>query len=67
MMNITDLKTSIEVQDFTVLKKCCVSLIWLYMQFVSNPLFFGIVQFERKGGDPLKRRVTDQVSLAEIH
>ena len=64
MMNIADLKTSIEVQDFTTFEKCCVCSIWLYMQFVSNPLFFGIVQFERKGGDPLKRRVTDQVSLA---
>ena len=67
MINITDLKTSIEVQDFTVFKKYSIFWIWLYMQFVSNPLFFGIVQFERKGGDPLKRRVTDQVSLAEIH
>ena len=64
MMNITDLETSIEVQDFTVFKKCSCFLIWLYMQFVSNPLIFAIVQFERIGGDPLKRRVTDQVSLA---
>ena len=37
-------------------------ILWLYMQFVSNPLIFGISQFERNGGDPLKRRVTDQVS-----
>ena len=62
MNNFTNLEASIEVQDFTIGKKIFALILWLYMQFVSNPLLFGICQFEMNGGDPLKRRVTDQVS-----
>ena len=62
MSNFTSLEASIEAQDFTIAKKSIAMILWLYMQFVSNPLIFGISQFERNGGDPLKRRVTDQVS-----
>ena len=62
MSNFTSLEASIEAQDFTIAKKSIAMILWLYMQFVSNPLIIGISQFERNGGDPLKRRVTDQVS-----
>ena len=62
MSNFTNMEASLEVQDFTIAKKSIAILLWLYMQFVSNPLFIGICQFERNGGDPLKRRITDQVS-----
>ena len=62
MSNFTNLEASIEVQDFTIAKKSIAILLWLYMQFVSNPLLIGICQFEKNGGDPLKRRITDQVS-----
>ena len=62
MSNFTSLETSLEVQEFTIAKKIIAMILWLYMQFVSNPLYFAIWQFERNGGDPLKRRISDQVS-----
>ena len=36
-------------------------LIWLLVQIPGNIMLFGIIQFDRHGGDPLKRRIHDQV------
>ena len=36
---------------------------WILFQTVGNILLVGLIQFDREGGDPLKRRITDQVSL----
>ena len=52
---------SFEAQDITIVEKIVAVIVWIYLEFISNPLYFGIVQFERLGGDPLKRRITDQV------
>ena len=37
-------------------------VIWFSVQFFGNGLLIGLIQFERFGGDPLKRRIIDQVS-----
>ena len=59
--NFTDEVYSFEAQDITIAEKVVAVVVWIYLEFVSNPLYFGILQFERLGGDPLKRRITDQV------
>ena len=46
---------------FSVTDKVISGVTWGLMQFPCNALIFGLVQFDRLGGDPLKRRVTDQV------
>ena len=38
-------------------------LLWILIQGVGTPLLIGLVQFERLSGDPLKRRVVDQVKI----
>ena len=53
--------TSIEV-GYPITDKVISGITWGLMQFPCNALIFGLVQFDRLGGDPLKRRVTDQVS-----
>ena len=35
---------------------------WLLFQIIGNGLLIGLIQFDRFGGNPLKRRITDQVS-----
>ena len=35
---------------------------WLILELLGNGLIFGLVQYERLGADPMKRRLTDQVS-----
>ena len=60
-MNSTEyFDTSIEV-GYTITNKVISGVTWGLMQFPCNALIFGLVQFDRLGGDPLKRRVTDQV------
>ena len=59
--NFTNEVYSFEAQDITIAEKVVAVVVWIYLEFVSNPLYFGILQFERLGGDPLKRRITDQV------
>ena len=38
-------------------------LIWFSVQFFGNGLLIGLIQFDRFGEDPLKRRIIDQVSF----
>ena len=59
--NFTKEVYSFEAQDITNAEKVVAVVVWIYLEFISNPLYFGILQFERLGGDPLKRRITDQV------
>ena len=44
-------------------EKCTFGVQWIFFQIVGNVLLVGLIQFDRWGGDPLKRRITDQVSL----
>ena len=41
-------------------------VLWILYTIPGNALMFGIVQFDRLGGDPLKRRITDQVTFQMI-
>ena len=58
--NFTE-EVAMDVKEFSVAEKVMAVIVWIVMEFICNPLLFGIVQFERLGGDPLKRRITDQV------
>ena len=39
---------------------------WLLFQIIGNGLLIGLIQFDQFGGDPLKRRITDQVSRFSV-
>ena len=61
-MNDTSSKiASLEVEENDLAIKILASTIWIILEFPCNVMLFGLVQFERIGGDPLKRRITDQV------
>ena len=47
---------------FEIHEKIIFGLQWLFFQLIGNGLLIGIIQFDRFGADPLKRRITDQVS-----
>ena len=49
------------VDENEVFDKVVVSIGWGFLEFLVNAGLFGVVQFDRLGGDPLKRRITDQV------
>ena len=54
-------EVSLEINELTNVEKAIAVAIWLTLEFICNPMAFGMMQFERIGGDPLKRRITDQV------
>ena len=63
-MNDTSSKiASLEVEENDLVIKILASTIWIILEFPCNAMLFGLVQFERIGGDPLKRRITDQVKF----
>ena len=37
-------------------------MLWILIQFLGNGLLLGLIQYNRFGEDPLKRRISDQVS-----
>ena len=66
-MNITRYEFSTEDLSFNAFKKLGIVLLWLAIQIPGNAMLFGIIQFDRLGGDPLKRRIQDQVRLKYLN
>ena len=58
-MNSTEFASE-EIQLQTAEKAIIVAL-WLFIEVVGSGLLIGLIEFERLGGDPLKRRIVDQV------
>ena len=56
----------LEQEEFTLSDKVAASVICFLIQFPGNFGWLGLIQFEKFGGDPLKRRITDQVQLVNI-
>ena len=48
--------------NFSWGEKVLMAFEWLFLEVLGNRLIFGWVQYERFGADPMKRRLTDQVS-----
>ena len=46
---------------FNTYEKILIVLIWLIIQIPGNIMLLGLIQFDRHGNDPLKRRIHDQV------
>ena len=51
-----------EPSGLTIPEKIFCIWLWFIIEFLGNGLIIGTIQFDRFGGDPLKRRTTDQVS-----
>ena len=47
--------------DLNVLQKVVLVTIWIVIQVPGNLMLFGLIHFDKFGGDPLKRRMIDQV------
>ena len=62
--NVTE-EYSITVEEIPLADRVIAGVLWILYEFPGNALMFGMVQFDRLGGDPLKRRITDQVSTCK--
>ena len=61
--NAEDGLNFIVVHENDILDKVMVGLFWGILEIPVNAGLMGLVQFDRLGGDPLKRRITDQVGI----
>ena len=52
--------------DLNVLQKVVLVTIWIVIQVPGNLMLFGLIHFDKFGGDPLKRRMIDQVKQSLI-
>ena len=50
-----------DVNEFSSGEKVIGVIIWILIEVFGNFMLFGIAHFDRFGGDPLKRRITDKV------
>ena len=48
--------------NLNMYQKVMVGIVWFSVMIVGNIMLYGLIQFERNGGDPLKRRMVDQVN-----
>ena len=62
IMNFTKLEFVCEDLNLNMYQKIMVGFVWFLVVIVGNIMLYGLIQFERNGGDPLKRRIIDQVS-----
>ena len=61
-MNFTKLEFVSEDLSLTIYQKVIVVIVWFSVMILGNSMLYGLIQFEKYGGDPLKRRIIDQVS-----
>ena len=66
-MNITEYEFSSEDLYFNAFEKVAIVVLWLVIQIPGNIMLLGIIQFDRLGGDPLKRRIQDRVRFTAIY
>ena len=58
-LNIKFISEDLELSNF---EKVVIGVFWILIVVIGSCLLIGIVQFDRFGGDPLKRRIVDKVS-----
>ena len=65
MNNFSEYTFFLENQTYTpnIYEKIFIVLVWLLIEIPGNIMLLGIIQFDRLGGDPLKRRIHDQVHI----
>ena len=48
--------------ELNICEKIVIGVFWILIVVFGNGFLIGIIQFDRFGGDPLKRRIVDQVN-----
>ena len=66
MSNSTETELEYLNIDLNVLQKVVLVTIWMVIQVPGNLMLFGLIHFDKFGGDPLKRRMIDQVKQSLI-
>ena len=60
--NTSNVKFFNEDLELNICEKIVIGMFWILIVVFGNGFLIGIIQFDRFGGDPLKRRIVDQVN-----
>ena len=60
--NTTHFEFLNEDLELNICEKIVIGVFWILIVVFGNGFLIGIIQFDRFGGDPLKRRIVDQVN-----
>ena len=60
-VNSSNVSLTTEDSEANIGKYFTISFLWTLIELIGNPLLVGLIQFERNQGDPLKRRLNDQL------
>ena len=63
MIQFCEPQFTIEEFDVTTASEVAIVVFWFFTETFGNGLLFGLIHFDIFAGDPLKRRITDQVSF----
>ena len=60
-VNFSNVSLTTEDSESNIGKYFIIIVLWTLIELIGNPLLVGLIQFERNQGDPLKRRLNDQL------
>ena len=60
-VNSSNISLTTEDSEANIGKYLTITVLWTLIELIGNPLLVGLIQFERNQGDPLKRRLNDQL------
>lgn len=60
-VNSSNVNLTTEDSEANIGKYFTITVLWTLIELIGNPLLVGLIQFERNQGDPLKRRLNDQL------
>ena len=60
--NTSNIEFLNEDLELNICEKIVIGVFWILIVVFGNGFLIGIIQFDRFGGDPLKRRIADQVN-----
>ena len=68
MNNSTYLSSGFTIENTSLTKneKLIMVFLWVIIEVIGNGLLLGLIRFDWYGGDPLKRRIIDQVIIKNI-
>ena len=52
----------VDPRGLTNTEKVLSGLLWIIINIPGNLLLYGLIQYEKEGRHPLKKRITDQVN-----
>ena len=65
-VNNVDIEFEMPTNEYEIWQTIVIAIVWIGLETIGNGLLLALIHFYKNGGDPLKWRVVDHVSLEII-